>query len=52
MAACGNCSCRASSLETCYKYRVKSRYNDYEQLKCDPYAFRDGGAAAVGLDRV
>jgi len=23
-----------------YKYRVKSRYNDYEQLKCDPYAFR------------
>jgi len=23
-----------------YKYRVKSRYNDSEQLKCDPYAFR------------
>ncbi|MBL8237945.1 MAG: 1,4-alpha-glucan branching protein GlgB [Bryobacterales bacterium] len=23
-----------------YKYRVKSQYNDYEQLKCDPYAFR------------
>jgi len=23
-----------------YKYRVKSRHNDYVQLKCDPYAFR------------
>jgi 1,4-alpha-glucan branching enzyme len=23
-----------------YKYRVKGRYDDYEQLKCDPYAFR------------
>jgi 1,4-alpha-glucan branching enzyme len=23
-----------------YKYRIKGRYNDYEQLKCDPYAFR------------
>jgi 1,4-alpha-glucan branching enzyme len=23
-----------------YKYRVKSQYNDFEQLKCDPYAFR------------
>jgi len=23
-----------------YKYRVKGRYDDFEQLKCDPYAFR------------
>ncbi|MSV32359.1 MAG: 1,4-alpha-glucan branching protein GlgB [Bryobacterales bacterium] len=23
-----------------YKYNVKSRFNDSEQLKCDPYAFR------------
>ncbi|HEU0123173.1 MAG TPA: 1,4-alpha-glucan branching protein GlgB [Bryobacteraceae bacterium] len=23
-----------------YKYRIKSRHDDYEQLKCDPYAFR------------
>jgi 1,4-alpha-glucan branching enzyme len=23
-----------------YKYRVKSQFNDSEQLKCDPYAFR------------